>query len=146
MIFLEYPSLDFQVTRPPEAPSYIYRASILEDGNVVASSDFELRQDLKLFQMLKSIEEKVTKSPKEPENQKEKTETREENEREEPHIEFGKMLYSRVFFGELGEYFNKSIKEFRKMMADSGFHSGLMKMFRKLRRCPGNTCTTMKIF
>ena len=63
MIFLEYSSLDFQVTRLPETPSYIYRASILEDGNVVAKNDFELRQDLKLLQMLKGIEKKVTESP-----------------------------------------------------------------------------------
>ncbi|WP_243685041.1 hypothetical protein [Methanosarcina barkeri] len=55
---MEYSSLDFQITRSPEASPYIYRASILEDGNVVASNDFELRQDLKLSQMLKSIEKK----------------------------------------------------------------------------------------
>ncbi len=111
MIFLEYSSLDFQITRSPEASPYIYRASILKDGNVVANNDFELRQDLKLFQMLKSIEKKVTESLEEPENHKENAESLEEKEREEPHIEFGKMLYSRVFSGQLGEYFNKSVKE-----------------------------------
>ncbi|AKJ39642.1 CHAT domain-containing protein [Methanosarcina barkeri CM1] len=111
MIFLEYSSLDFQITRSPEASPYIYRASILEDGNVVASNDFELRQDLKLSQMLKSIEKKVTESPEEPKKHKENAEAQEEKDREEPHIEFGKMLYSKVFSGQLGEYFNKSIKE-----------------------------------
>jgi Uncharacterized protein conserved in bacteria len=85
----------------------------LEDGNIVASNDFELRQDLKLSQMLERIEKKVTESPEEPEKQKETVETLEE-EREEPHIEFGKILYSRVFSGKLGEYFNKSIQEVQK--------------------------------
>jgi len=111
VIFLEYSSLDFQITRSPEASPYRYRASILEDGNVVANNDFELRQDLKLSQMLESIEKKVTESPEEPEKHKENAEAREEKEREEPHVEFGKMLYSMVFSGQLGDYFNKSIKE-----------------------------------
>jgi tetratricopeptide (TPR) repeat protein/CHAT domain-containing protein len=110
VIFLKYSSLDFQITQSSEASSHKYRASILEDGNVVASNDFELRQDLKLSQMLEKIEEKVTKSP-EPENQKDKVELLEEEERDKPHIEFGKMLYSKVFSGQLGEYFNKSIQE-----------------------------------
>ncbi|AKB46978.1 hypothetical protein MSKOL_1201 [Methanosarcina sp. Kolksee] len=108
---MEYSSLDFQITRSPEASPYTYRASILNDGNVVASNDFELRPDLKLFQMLKSIEKKVTESPEEPKKHKEKAETQEEKDREEPHVEFGKMLYSMVFSGQLGEYFNKSIQE-----------------------------------
>ncbi|HWQ47941.1 MAG TPA: tetratricopeptide repeat protein [Methanosarcina sp.] len=108
---MKYSSLDFQITRSPEASSYEYRASILEDGNVVVSNGFELRQDLKLSQILESIEKKVTKSPEEPDNQKENAELLEENEREKPHIEFGKMLYSKVFSGQLGEYFNKSVKE-----------------------------------
>jgi len=107
---LEYSSLDFLITRSPDSHSYIYHASILEDGNVVASNDFELRQDLRLSQMLESIEEKVTKNPK-PETQKEKSGTLDEKDREEPHIEFGKMLYSKVFSGQLSEYFNKSITE-----------------------------------
>jgi len=111
VIFLEYSSLDFQITRSPEAPSYMYRASILEDGNVIASNDFELRQDLKLFQMLKSIEKAVTESPEELKKHKENAEALEEKDREESHIEFGKMLYNRVFSGQLGEYFNKSAKE-----------------------------------
>jgi hypothetical protein len=85
--FLEYSSLDFQVTQPPEAPSHFYRASILEDGKVVASNDFELKQELKLLDMLKSIEKKVTESPKDPEKQKEKPESRGESENEEPHID-----------------------------------------------------------
>ncbi|WP_292390370.1 tetratricopeptide repeat protein [Methanosarcina sp. UBA5] len=107
---MEYSSLDFLITRSPDSHSYIYHASILEDGNVVASNDFELRQDLRLSQMLESIEEKVTKNPK-PETQKEKSGTLDEKDREEPHIEFGKMLYSKVFSGQLSEYFNKSITE-----------------------------------
>lgn len=111
MIFLEYSSLDFQITRPPNIPSYIYRASILEDGNVVVSNDFELRKDLRLSQMLESIEKKVTEGPEEPEKHKENEEALEEKDREEPHVEFGKMLYTRVFSGQLGEYFNKSVKE-----------------------------------
>jgi len=111
VIFLKYSSLDFQITQSSEASSHKYRASILEDGNVVASNDFELRQDLKLSQMLEKIEEKVTKSPEKPENQKDKVELLEEEERDKPHIEFGKMLYSKVFSGQLGEYFNNSVKE-----------------------------------
>ncbi|HII93334.1 MAG TPA: hypothetical protein HA262_14590 [Methanosarcina sp.] len=108
---MKYSSLDFQITQSSEASSHKYRASILEDGNVVASNDFELRQDLKLSQMLEKIEEKVTKSPEKPENQKDKVELLEEEERDKPHIEFGKMLYSKVFSGQLGEYFNNSVKE-----------------------------------
>jgi tetratricopeptide (TPR) repeat protein len=111
VIFLKYSSLDFQITQSSEASSHKYRASILEDGNVVASNDFELRQDLRLSQMLDRIEKKVTKSPEKPENQKDKAELLEEEERDKPHIEFGKMLYSRVFSGQLGEYFNNSVKE-----------------------------------
>jgi len=111
VIFLEYSSLDFQITRSPESSPYTYRASILNDGNVVASNDFELRPDLRLSQMLKSIEKKVTENPEEPEKHKENAEALEEKDREEPHVEFGKMLYSRVFSGQLGEYFNKSIQE-----------------------------------
>ena len=111
MIFLEYSSLDFQITRPLKTPSYIYRASILEDGNAVVSNDFELRKDLRLSQMLESIEKKVTESPEEPKKYNENVEALEEKDREEPHIEFGKMLYSRVFSGQLGEHFNRSIKE-----------------------------------
>jgi tetratricopeptide (TPR) repeat protein len=114
VIILDYSSLDFQVNRLPEAPPCIYRASILKDGNVVVSNDFELRQDLKLFQMLEGIEKRVTESPEDSKKQKDKKETWEEGEREEPHVEFGKMIYSRVFSGELGEYFNKSIKEAQK--------------------------------
>jgi tetratricopeptide (TPR) repeat protein len=110
VIFLEYSSLDFQVTRLSEASSHEYRASILEDENVVVSNDFELRQDLRLSQMLDRIEKKVIKSPEKPETQKEKAELLEEDEREKPHIEFGKMLYSKVFSGQLGEYFNNSVK------------------------------------
>jgi len=115
VIFLEYSSLDLQITRSSEASSHEYHASILEDGNVVARNDFELRKDLKLPQMLESIEKKVTESPKEPEKQKEKekgkAESLEEKEREESHVEFGKMLYSKVFSGQLGEYFNNSVTE-----------------------------------
>jgi len=111
VIFLEYSSLDFQITRSPNVSPYIYHASILEEGNVVASNDFELRRDLKLSQMLESIKKKVTESPEEPEKHNENAEALEEKEREVPHIEFGKMLYSKVFSGQLGEYFNKSIQE-----------------------------------
>jgi len=111
VIFLKYSSLDFQITQSSEASSHKYRASILEDGNVVVSNDFEFRQDLRLSQILDRIEKKVIKGPEKPETQKEKAELQEEDEREKPHIEFGKMLYSRVFSGQLGEYFNKSIQE-----------------------------------
>ncbi len=114
MIFLEYSSLDFQFTRPPEASSNLYRASILEGGNVVASHDFELRQDLKLSQMLQDIEKKVTQVPEDSKKQKEKAKTGEVVGREEPHIEFGKIIFNRVSSGELGEYFNKSMKEAQK--------------------------------
>lgn len=75
------------------------------DGNILASNDFELKQDLKLFQMLNDIEKKVTESPENSKKQK---------EREEPHVKFGKMIYSKVFSGEFGEYFNKSMKEAQK--------------------------------
>jgi len=72
VIFLDYSSLDFQITQPSEAPQYVYRASILEDGNVVASNDFELRQDLKLLEMLEGTEKKATESPKDSKEQKER--------------------------------------------------------------------------
>jgi CHAT domain len=89
----------------------MYNASILQDGDVIASNDFELRNDLSLRQMLDDIEKKVTESPEDPKKQKEKLGTLTEGEREEPYIKFGKMLYNRVFSGELGEFFNKSIEE-----------------------------------
>ena len=108
---MDYSSLDLHITRSPEVPSNVYRASILEDGNVVASNDFELRQDLKLKEMLKKIENKVTETPKKHTEKEKEVGTSKEGEREEPHIEFGKMLYSRVFSDELGEYFSKSLKE-----------------------------------
>ncbi|HEY3360897.1 MAG TPA: tetratricopeptide repeat protein, partial [Methanosarcina sp.] len=111
---MEYSSLDFQITRFLEASPYIYCASILEEGNVVASNDFELRQDLRLSQMLENIEKKVTKSSEEPKKHKENAEALEEKDIEEPHVEFGKMLYNRVFSGQLGEYFNKSIQEIQE--------------------------------
>lgn len=114
MIFLEYSSFDFQFTRPPEAPSNLYHASILEGENVVVSHDFELRQDLKLSQMLQDIEKKVTQVPEDSKKQKEKAKTGEVVEREEPHIEFGKIISNRVSSGELGKYFNKSMKEAQK--------------------------------
>ena len=56
----------------------------------------------------------------------------EEGEREEPHIEFGKMIYSRVFSGELGEYFNKSLKE----VQENG--GGLRISLRFDEGCSGN--------
>jgi len=108
VIILDYSSLDFQVTRSPDAAPYIYHASILQDGNVVASNDFELRPDLRLRQMLDDIEKRVIESPADSKKQEGIMETREEGKREDPHIEFGKMIYRKVFSGELGEYFNKS--------------------------------------
>ena len=111
---MDYSSLDFQVTRPPKTHPYIYRASILEDGKIVASNDFELRRDLSLEEILADIEKKVTESPEEIKKQREEGKTQEDREREEPHIKFGKMLYSRVFSGELGEYLNKSINEIQE--------------------------------
>ena len=108
---MDYSSLDLHITRSPEVPSNVYRASILEDGNVVTSNDFELRQDLKLFQFLKGIEDKVTVFNEQFEEGKEKDKKPEEEKEEEPHIEFGKMLYGTVFSRELGDYFNNSVKE-----------------------------------
>jgi tetratricopeptide (TPR) repeat protein/CHAT domain-containing protein len=117
---LNYSSLDLQFTRLPKETQNFYRASIQKDGadgNVVASNDFELKQDLKLSQMLDDIEKKVTESPEDSKKQKEKVRTQEEKEREEPHVKFGKMIYSKVFSGELGDYFNNSIKETQKNSA-----------------------------
>ncbi len=96
---MDYSSLDLQFTRPPGASSYKYRASILEDGNVVSSKDFELRRDLKFQQMLDRIEKKAVASSPQPE--------------EDVHIEFGKMLYEKVFFGELGRHFNERLEGVR---------------------------------
>jgi hypothetical protein len=56
----------------------------------------------------------VTASPEELQKHKEEMKVLEEGEREEPHVKFGKMLYSRVFSGELGEYFQKSINEIQE--------------------------------
>ncbi|WP_255335784.1 tetratricopeptide repeat protein [Methanosarcina sp. KYL-1] len=62
--------------------------------------------------MLEKIEKKVTEVPDKLKEQKEKIEKpeEEEKEKEEPHKDFGKMLYKIVFSGELGEYFNNSLK------------------------------------
>jgi len=94
---LDYSSLDLQLTRTPEAPLYSYRVSILEDGNVVASNDFELRPDYKFQEMLDRIEKKAVVSAPQPE--------------EDVHVEFGKMLYEKVFSGEMGRHFNERLEE-----------------------------------
>ncbi|HII00119.1 TPA: tetratricopeptide repeat protein [Methanosarcinaceae archaeon] len=106
---MDYSSLDLQFTRLSEAPLYSYRASIFEDGNVVASNDFELRQDLKLRQILEKIEEKSVVSEPQPE--------------EDVHIEFGKMLYGKVFSGELSRHFNERLEEVKNN--DSGLRISL---------------------
>ncbi|MCO5382382.1 MAG: CHAT domain-containing protein [Methanosarcina barkeri] len=97
MFVLDYHSLDLQISKGPEGSSNLYTASILENEDIKATRDFELRQDLKLSQMLDRIEEKVVVAKPQPE--------------ETIHIEFGKMLYDAVFSGELGGYFNKRFNE-----------------------------------
>lgn len=97
MIVLDYHPLDLNISKGSESSPNQYYASILENGEIAATHRFELRQDLKLYQTLRHIEEKAT-SPK-PQTE------------ETIHVEFGKMLYQTVFSGELGEYLNKCIKE-----------------------------------
>lgn len=63
--------------------------------------------------MLDNIEIKVTEIPEEPKEQQKKVEKSKEGEREEPHIEFGKMLYEKVFSGELGRYFHERLEELK---------------------------------
>jgi hypothetical protein len=94
---LDYDFLDLQISKGPEGSYNMYTASILENGDIKAIQDFELRQDLKLSQMLNRIEEKVIIPEPQPE--------------ETAHIEFGKMLYDAVFSGEPGDYFNKRFNE-----------------------------------
>jgi hypothetical protein len=97
VILDDYYPLDLQISKGPEGSSNLYTASILENGSVAATHNFELRQDLKLQQMLDQIEEKATNPRPQPE--------------ETIHKEFGKMLYDTVFSGELGDYFNKRFNE-----------------------------------
>lgn len=97
MFVLDYDYLDLQVSKGPEGSYNLYTASILENGNIKATRNFELRRNLKLIQMLDRIEEKVVIPRPQPE--------------ESTHIEFGKMLYDAVFSGELGDYFNKRFNE-----------------------------------
>ncbi len=97
MFFLDYHSLDLQISKVTGNSRNLYTASILENGDIKATQDFELRQDLKLSQMLNRIEEKAVIAKPQPE--------------ETTHIEFGKMLYDAVFSGELGGYFNKRFNE-----------------------------------
>jgi hypothetical protein len=58
---LDYHSLDLQISKEPENSHNLYIASILENGDIKATRNFEFRQDLKLHQMLKEIEEKAVK-------------------------------------------------------------------------------------
>lgn len=97
MFVLDYDYLDLQVSKGPEGSYNLYTASILENGNIKATRNFELRRNLKLIQVLDRIEEKVVIPRPQPE--------------ESTHIEFGKMLYDAVFSGELGDYFNKRFNE-----------------------------------
>jgi tetratricopeptide (TPR) repeat protein len=97
VIILDYFSLDLQIAKVPEGSHNLYKASILENGDVKATHNFELRHNLKLIQMLDMIEKKVVMPHPQPE--------------ETTHIELGKMLYNAVFSGELGDYFNKHFSE-----------------------------------
>ncbi|KKG01772.1 hypothetical protein DU31_17945 [Methanosarcina mazei] len=97
MIALDYHPLDLNISKGSESSQNQYHASILENGVIAATHEFELRQDLKLYQMLRHIEENAV--------------TPEPRPGETTHIEFGKMLYRDVFSGELGEYFNKHFNE-----------------------------------
>lgn len=97
MVILDYLPLDLQISKMSESIPNHYHAAILENREITATHDFELSRDLKLFQMLRKIEEKVIIPKSQPE--------------EKIHTEFGKMLYHTVFSGELGEYFNKRSSE-----------------------------------
>lgn len=97
MIVLDYHPLDLNISKGSESSPNQYHASILENGVIAATHEFELSRDLKLLQMLTHIEENAVVPEPHPE--------------ETTHIEFGKMLYSAVFSGELGEYFNKHFSE-----------------------------------
>ena len=94
---MDYDSLDLQISKVTGNSRNLYTASILENGDIKATRNFELRQDLKLNQMLDRIEEKAVVDKPQPE--------------ETTHIEFGKMLYDAVFSGELGGYFKKRFNE-----------------------------------
>ncbi len=97
MVILDYFPLDLQISKMPESTPNHYHAAILENGEITATHDFELSRDLKLLQMLRQIEEKVT--------------TLKSQYEETIHTEFGEMLYHTVFSEELGEYFNKRFIE-----------------------------------
>jgi tetratricopeptide (TPR) repeat protein len=94
---VDYYSLDLRITKEPEGFLNLYKASILENGDIKATRTFELRRDLKLIKMLEDLEEKAVIPFPQP--------------KETVHIEFGKMLYDTVFSGELGDYFNKRFSE-----------------------------------
>ena len=97
MFILDYVSLDLQISKESTDSSNSYTASILENGNIKATQSFELKRNLKLTQMLNQIEEKVINPKRQPE--------------ETVQSEFGKMLHNAVFSGEVGDYFNKRLKE-----------------------------------
>lgn len=97
MLIVDYYSLDLQIIKEPEGFLKMYRASILENGEIKATQSFELRRDLKLIQMLGRIEEKIVVPIRQP--------------NEIIHIEFGKMLYNAVFSGKLEDYFNKRLNK-----------------------------------
>lgn len=96
MVFLDYYSLDLQITKETEGLNK-YRASILENGVIKATKSFELKRDLKLIQMLDQVEEKVVISGPQPE--------------ETVHKDLGKILYNTLFSGKLWDYFNKRYNE-----------------------------------
>lgn len=56
---MDYYSLDLLISKGPEGFYNQYTASILENEDTKATQNFELRRDLKLFQILDRIEEKV---------------------------------------------------------------------------------------
>lgn len=96
---MSYRSFNLYVSRKR---SSIYRATLLDETSVEKSSiseDFEFRNDLKIHQILENIEQNTVGSDR-------------ENEYED-HTEFGKMLYSKVFSGDLGEYFDSCVQKAR---------------------------------
>lgn len=90
---MDYRDLDLQISK--EGPDQ-YLASALKDGEAVASQTFELLTGgVRLYLGLEQLE-KGAIGPK---------------SNETFHIDFGKELYGKVFFGELGDYFTDRFEE-----------------------------------
>jgi tetratricopeptide (TPR) repeat protein len=107
-MLLNYRNFELQFSR--EA-SNLYLASALDNGSIAASNTFELQLgELRVIEQLRLIEESVTSEPAKQRHEI----TVQVKAKGTFHKDFGKELYKKVFAGQLGEYFDKSLKEAQK--------------------------------